>query len=173
METEKNNEPYKQTFNFNNKNFKGIESIIHGKGSIWSYTYFFGITIMILGLFYLLPISYDFDLVILRVILLIILIYLSFIYIKTIVEIVVDGVSIRLRIFKKYKKFDLNNIYNIRIKTQPWWGTGKLYIKTNKGNYYYTLWVPTHESDRYKNLLKFIDCLNNIQLLKDKLDIKI
>lgn len=146
-------------FNFNLKGEKGLKEILHGKGAMLSYLLIFAFSIYFVIFFFVEPFNIELDSLLIRLFLLSLLLYLSYSFIKTAIEIVVEEDNVQFRTFKKYRKFPFERIRLIKVYYFTTWGTSTISIKGKGKSTRYYLWVPRHERERHELFLQFVEAL--------------
>ena len=146
------------TFNFNLKNERGLKGFLYGKGAMISFLSIFAFLTFLLIFLFVEPFNMDLDSVLFRLFLLLLLSWISYSFLKTVVEIVVETDNIKFRILKKYREIPFKGIHLIKIHYSTW-GTSIINIKAKGKLSRYYLWVPRHERERYELFLQLVETL--------------
>ena len=144
---------------FNLKNERGLKDFLYGKGTMFSFLSIFAFLTFFVIFLFVEPFKMDLDTVLVKLFLLSLLSYISYLFLKTVVEIVIETDNIQFRTFKKYRKFLFEGIRLIKIYYFTTWGTSTIIIKAKGKSSRYYLWVPRHERERHELFLQLVETL--------------
>lgn len=169
MIKEQSTYPKRTVLNFGEGRKQGIQDVLQGKGLFFSCTYFF-MTFLFISMFvFLFPFNVEIDFILMRLFLLIAFSAISFLFFKTVIEIVAEEDNLQFRTFRKFHKFLVDKISSISIYNFSSWGIISIYIKADYDSSLYIVWAPNFERERHKGLLDFVDYLKEKPKLTGKI----
>ena len=146
-------------FNFGKIGKPGLKGILYGKGLLFSLTYFGMMSLFIIMLFFLLPLKIELDFLFFRIGIILACFGLSYMFIKSLTEIVLGEDNIQFVIFRKYRIYLIETIRKIRVYYFTLWGLGAIYLKTENGSDVFFILAPNFQRERYNLFFKFVECL--------------
>ena len=158
--------------NFKEKELAGLKAILSGKGCSFSFAYFFMMCMLMIIFFVLVPLTMDLEYLFFRIGIVLFCLGLSLIFIKSIIEIVVEEDNIQFVIFKKPKKYILETIREIRVYYFTLLGLGAIHVKAEDKSSLFFVLAPNFQRERYKLFLKLIEILQGNQRLRGRVKYK-
>jgi hypothetical protein len=160
MIAEQSHHPKTLSLNFG-EGRSGINNLLHGKGFLFSCTFSLMALLLILMFTFVVPLGTELNYLAMRFIIIVIFIAITFLYARSVVEIVAEEDNVQFRIFRKFHLFLVDKISSISICNFSTWGIISIYIKADYSSRLYFLWAPSFERERYNSFLAFLEYLRN------------
>ena len=166
------NETGRIEVNFKEKELAGLKAILSGKGFSFSFIYLFMMCMFIIIFFLLVPLAMDLEYLFFRIGIVLVSLGLSVVFVKSIIEIVVEEDNIQFVIFKKPKKYILEKIREIRLYYFTMLGLGAIHLKAEGESGLFFVLAPNFERERYQLFLKLVEILQGNQRLRGRVKYK-
>jgi len=147
----------------------GIQNLLHGKGLLFSWTFCLMSFLLILMFAFLVPLDVGFKYLLMRFMIIVVFIAITFLYCRSVIEIVAEEDKVQFRVFRKFHLFRVDIIRFVSILNFPTWGIVSIYIKTDHRSRIYFLWAPSFERERHKSLFDLLRYLKSNAKLTGKL----
>ena len=144
---------------FSQKERNGMTEILLAKGAVFTFTILF-LVLIFLVFFFLFPFKMQGGLIIFRALAVLLSCLLLYLFVYSPVEIALRGDDILVRLFRKYRRFDVKHIKSITTYYfTTWGGISTIYFRaTDKSNLFF-IWAPRYEKERFELFIKFVDFL--------------
>ena len=147
----------------------GVQNLLHGKGFLFSCTFCLMSVLLILMFAFVVPPEVNLNSSLMRFVIIVVFIGITFLFARSVIDIVGEEDSIKFRIFRKFHIFGADKISFISIFNFSTWGIISIYIKADNSSRVYFLWAPSFERNRYKSFLDFLEYLKDNPKLAQKL----
>ena len=155
--------------NFGGNKKQGMRYVLRGKGFLFSYTYLFLASLLISMFIFLFPFNLKTDYILMRLFILMAFLAISFLFFKTVIEIVAEEDKLQFKTFRKFHKFSYDSISSVSIYDFSSWGLILITIKADSDRNVYIVWAPNFERERRKALTDFIEYLKQDRNLMGKI----
>jgi len=168
----KDNSTKRMEFAFGGTDDNKLNSVIHGKGFLFTLLYFLMMLMFIIMFFFLVPFTMELKHSLVRLCIVLVCFGLSFIFARSLTQIVIEHDNIQFATFKRPQTFFLDTIRAIRIYYFSLFGLGAIKLTTDRNSRLFVVMAPSFQRERYELFFDFLFLLQSDGRIASKVTFK-